>query len=358
MKSVQRTCGPPAIGSVGGCVGMGGQDIADVGVSSLQVFRFNVNCDDFLSGEMERLGGLAQSLSPTDEVEVHGFASEEGPEGFNEDLSCARAQIARSVLLAAGVRETQIKTIYKHGAVRGERFDRRSVVVSVTNWRRPSTREEQDLLVRLEQLASDAISEAAGAPEGKSFGKAIREFKTILNQRLELVRKGEPLPDDVRFVLEALMLWSKDPGNQWGEGVWDSKDLVMSAADYATVPASQFKCNAYVAEVAYRGVGVIQKAHASQGQAGRYFPFQAKEWGNPSVSIPHFNVVTTAQMGDIWSNGSHTGIYLGTYNGQPLYISARDDGAGVWGLSSQVQQKHGIQIKVLQPGGVYRRYSR
>ena len=60
-------------------------------------------------------------------------------------------------------------------------------------------------------------------------------------------------------------------------------------------------------------------------------------------------------MGAIWSNGKHTGIYLGHYNGFDLYISARDDGNGVFGLVS-VQQEHGIQIKHLPAGGVYRQF--
>ena len=152
------------------------------------------------------------------------------------------------------------------------------------------------------------------------------------------------------------MLWSKDPGNQWGEGIWDSEDLVMSAADYATVPEGQYKCNAYVAEVAYRSFGTVQRVYKSEEQHGRYFPYRAKDWGDTSKAIPLFPVVTSPQMGDVWSNGSHTGIYLGTYAGHRLYISARDTGSGVWGLRSEIQKEHGIQIKELEAGGVYRRY--
>jgi hypothetical protein len=60
-------------------------------------------------------------------------------------------------------------------------------------------------------------------------------------------------------------------------------------------------------------------------------------------------------MGDIWSNGSRTGIFLGSYQGKNLYISARDDGNGVFTLE-KVQQEHGIQIKYLT-GGIFRRYT-
>ena len=73
-------------------------------------------------------------------------------------------------------------------------------------------------------------------------------------------------------------------------------------------------------------------------------------------TIPHFVVVNTPQMCDVWSNGGHTGIYLGQHNGVKLYISARDDGYGVYGVDS-VQHEHGIQIKQLPEGGVFRTFT-
>ena len=36
----------------------------------------------------------------------------------------------------------------------------------------------------------------------------------------------------------------------------------MSAHEYARVPASQYKCNAYVAETQYRSLGLVFKVHA------------------------------------------------------------------------------------------------
>ena len=89
---------------------------------------------------------------------------------------------------------------------------------------------------------------------------------------------------------------------------------------------------------------------------GKYFPYQAREWGNPATTLPRFKVVTSPALGDIWSNGSHTGIYLGTHYGKRLYISARDDGLGLFG-EDKVQYAHGIQIKLLPDGGVFRRYT-
>jgi outer membrane protein OmpA-like peptidoglycan-associated protein len=361
--ALQRACGPAAIGSVAGCTPRGG-DITDFGGSSANRFRFAPGCDQLLPGERERVLELARRLTPFHLVEVDGFASEEGPPEFNADLSCARAHALVATLSSAGPFSVRVTGLYQHGATSGARDDRRSAVVSVRREQRSIEPSEQNLLDRLEQLALDAVSEAARSQSVRftwqveqGFSRGVREFKRTLKQRLEALPAGEPLPDDLRFVMEALLLWSRDSGNQWGEGIWDSQDLVMSAADYATVPAGQYKCNAYVAEVAYRSVGIVQRAIASQGQPGRFFPHQARDWGNAKQAIPNFPVVTGPQLGDIWSNGSHTGIYLGTYAGHRLYISARDDSEGVWGLRSGIQQEHGIQIKELGQGGVYRRYT-
>jgi hypothetical protein len=62
-------------------------------------------------------------------LDVHGFASEEGPTGFNDSLSCARANRAVNVLAGAGVSASQIDHIYKHGATAGDRANQRSVVI-------------------------------------------------------------------------------------------------------------------------------------------------------------------------------------------------------------------------------------
>jgi hypothetical protein len=55
----------------------------------------------------------------------------------------------------------------------------------------------------------------------------------------------------------------------------------------------------------------------------------------------------------IWAAGSHTGIYLGEYNGVELYISARFNGDGAYGIGA-VQYENGIQIKEPPKGGVFR----
>jgi hypothetical protein len=210
------------------------------------------------------------------------------------------------------------------------------------------------LLAKLARLGEAAKKEGVG---GAEFKKSVDAFRKTIKTRVEAAKADQLLSPDIQLIMKALMLWSKDPGNKWGEGIWDSNDLIMSAPDYATVPASQDKCNAYVAEVIYQAFGIVHRAHKSQEEKGKYFPYRASEWGDSKKTIPHFVVVSKPQMGDIWSTGTHVGIYLGEYAGKGLYISARDDGSGVFGLEKN-QKKHGIQIKYVKSGGVYRRYTK
>jgi outer membrane protein OmpA-like peptidoglycan-associated protein len=301
-------------------------------------------------------------------IVLHGYASLEGTEQSNRRLSEARANRIRDLLVHAGVPHERI-TIVAHGEDRsfpGHSWNRRvevELLPTVTEIRfRQEVIEarpfrilgpgEHGSLERLRYLTE--ISNREGT-SGQEFAKAVAAFRISLRSQLGVVREGDPLPPDVAMVMKALILWSSDPGNVWGEGIWDSTDVILSAAEYATVPAGQNKCNAYVAEVITRAVGVIHKVHESSDEPGRYFPYRAKEWGDPLVSIPHFRVEADPRMGDIWSSGTHVGVYLGEYAGKRLYISARDDGDGVFALD-EVQQKHGIQIKYTKPGGVYRRY--
>ena len=129
----------------------------------------------------------------------------------------------------------------------------------------------------------------------------------------------------------------------------------MSAPNYATVPASQYKCNAYVAEVIYKALGITFPVYQESG-SNKFFPYRSSDWGDSAKSIPNFPVVTVPQMSDIWSDGHHTGIYLGQYNGIKVYISARDRGDGSVGVGN-IQFEHGIQIKQLGDGGTFRHYT-
>ena len=344
--SLQRACGQE-IGSVSGCTGL----TSDV---TGPTFYFKVGCDDFRPGEKEKLQQLVDVVGPTDRLAVHGFASEEGLVELNMGLSCLRSKKAVEVLNDAGL-SSQIEFVYEHGGVSGPRPERRSVVIEIYGQPQPRgiTAEEQTLLDRLAKLSAIAKTEGTA---GVEFQKVLDSFKQTLTSSIQSLSAGQPLPHDVDLVMKALMLWSKDPGNKWGEGWWDSDDLVMSSHSYVTVPSGQYKCNAYVAETIYQSLRLVFLVHEAAQAKGQYFPYRAGEWGDVNLVIPKFAIVQTPKMGDVWSNGSHTGIFLGEYSGKKLYISARDDGDGVFGLD-KVQQEHGVQIKYLPDGGVYRRYT-
>lgn len=210
------------------------------------------------------------------------------------------------------------------------------------------------ILKKLNDLATAAGAENAG------FRDSVTGFKTALEQQVQTTSLKPP---HLSITLEALKLWLDDPGYLWGASKDPSdvdvgpQDLVPSASCYASVPYDRYKCNIYVAEAIYLATGVTFKQYQSNEQEGKYFPYRAEDWANTAKTIPHFIVDNIdPQMGDVWSNGHHTGIYLGQYNGIKLYISARDNGDGVYGLPI-IQREHGIQIKQLEDGGVFRQYT-
>ena len=122
---VQRACGPKGIGTPGACGALQG-DITG------ERFLFVVNCDDFQPGEEARLQAFAATIATGEIIDLHGFASIDGNEEFNEHLSCARAtkamSIVQGVLTGAGVNATV--NLLKHGAMPGTPpAERRAVVV-------------------------------------------------------------------------------------------------------------------------------------------------------------------------------------------------------------------------------------
>ncbi len=74
---------------------------------------------------------LVKGLPGTTHLHIDGFASEEGPAGYNEELSCARARALASALITAGLAGSQISALYKHGATPGDRAYHRSAVVTL-----------------------------------------------------------------------------------------------------------------------------------------------------------------------------------------------------------------------------------
>lgn len=128
---IQRACGR-AVAAARPCTPLGG-DITDVGATSADLFRFDVNCDDLRPGEEARLAArVRDTLGPGAAVTIHGFASEEGDPAFNDRLSCARAVKAEDVAQGALTASPPLRvTRINHGATPGGRDDRRSVVLEV-----------------------------------------------------------------------------------------------------------------------------------------------------------------------------------------------------------------------------------
>lgn len=138
---VQRSCGPQAIGTPEGC------EPGDPAFTSGATFRFVVNCDDWANGADAGLLDYIQTVPENNDIQIHGFASVDGPEAFNQSLACARALKARKLLLAAGVSPKRITRIVSHGATPGILGDRRSVVilpVSQTPAQPPQNQPDQD----------------------------------------------------------------------------------------------------------------------------------------------------------------------------------------------------------------------
>lgn len=167
--TIQRACGPGAIGSRPDCAETTEQ-------AGGELFTFVANCDDFQAGNEERLRSLPSALDPGDAVDIHGYASEEGPEAFNWDLSCARAEKARDVLLSAGLTPTQVGGLFKHGPAAGPRSSRRSVVIeirsmaSITTPQPVAPPEPKPVIdpVRAEQV--ECVRRLGGCPGTRSAG--------------------------------------------------------------------------------------------------------------------------------------------------------------------------------------------
>ena len=238
----------------------------------------------------------------------------------------------------------------------------------------------QKILDKLRLLAYATAAERTTPPVKKfgspNFDTAVILFSNELERQLKATDLSRPIPPSpLKITLEALMLWVADTGKVWGTSD-KTADYNSPAQCYATVKGDDSKCNIYVAEVIYGATGITHKAHAEKVgsvDTGRYFPYRAAEWADTSKFIPYFRVDNAdPKMGDIWAaitevntftrNLAHVGIYLGEYAGVKLYISARDNGNGVYGIG-RVQHEDGIQIKELvdpgkkpPKGGVFREF--
>jgi peptidoglycan hydrolase-like protein with peptidoglycan-binding domain len=229
------------------------------------------------------------------------------------------------------------------------------------------------ILDKLDQLAVTAF------PSSQDFSKAVKTFRNHLANQLSTVDLSRPIPHSaLAITTQALKSWVEDDGKTWGTA-GDTADFVSPAKCYATVEGSADKCNIYVTDVIYHATSVTFKgipekklnSQLKEVPTGKYIPFRARDWADPAIKIPHFQVTSSPKMGDIWAifypltiTSGHVGIYLGEYDGIKIYISARNDGDGVYGLNS-IQHINGLQVKELiapkdaKPiGGTYREYSR
>ncbi len=131
---IQRLCGPEQIGTELSCTRMGGDAFGET-------FLFNENCDEFAPNQEERLREFAAAHGAGTDVIIHGFASEDGPEDYNEELSCARAEKAGAILNSLGLNVVQL---YNHGEVPGDLAERRSVVIQIEHGNMPAPQEQTE----------------------------------------------------------------------------------------------------------------------------------------------------------------------------------------------------------------------
>jgi hypothetical protein len=145
VKYLQRTCNPVPIkarvGTPRACT-----DNFDNTFISGRVFKFRKNCDDLEAGQEAALIGFVSGLPTNATIEIHGYASVDGPLDFNQDLGCARALKAREVittpnpgLMFAGITGSRISVTINHGPVPGPVADRRSAVIKTTTPPAPET---------------------------------------------------------------------------------------------------------------------------------------------------------------------------------------------------------------------------
>jgi hypothetical protein len=130
-STLRRSCGPQAIGQPAGC------EPGDKTFVDGTIFRFVVNCDDWAGGADAGLLDYIQTIPAGSSIEIHGYASVDGPEAFNGNLAAARALKANALLAAAGAGAPAVTRLVSHGAVPGNAADRRSVVIRTVSTTSP-----------------------------------------------------------------------------------------------------------------------------------------------------------------------------------------------------------------------------
>jgi len=110
-------------------------------------FFFEVNCDDLKPDEDEHIKKFVSSLPQGVTLKIHGYASEEGTDAFNMDLSCHRTNKIASLLqmaVPATSSALSITGFLKHGAQKGKPLDYwRTVIVEVIKPKTPEPKKEE-----------------------------------------------------------------------------------------------------------------------------------------------------------------------------------------------------------------------
>ena len=119
--AIQRPCGYDEIGERSSCTFS-----EDEGYG--EPYFFVANCDDFVTYEEYRLEELAADLGLGTYANVHGFASIDGPKGFNDPLSCERAEKAKEIFEKSGV---EVMELFYHGGIPGDRSEKRKVEIEI-----------------------------------------------------------------------------------------------------------------------------------------------------------------------------------------------------------------------------------
>lgn len=80
---------------------------------------------------------FAKALDAVSKIEIHGYASVDGPADFNENLACARALKTQAVL-AAAIGSDRVVSVTNHGPTPGPAQERRSAVLRVLAGPKPT----------------------------------------------------------------------------------------------------------------------------------------------------------------------------------------------------------------------------
>lgn len=122
--NIQRACGSAAIGQPSGCT-FSSQN------PEHPKYLFRVNCDEFRTGNELDLRADARRIQNGETIQVHGFASIDGDAGYNMHLSCARALLAKQVILdeLSKLGRTANIQVFNHGGTLGDQDLQRSVVM-------------------------------------------------------------------------------------------------------------------------------------------------------------------------------------------------------------------------------------